>query len=94
MQQLCSLWIFIPFYVAIPIRTKRVVVDKHMEASRFEEEVELLEREIVSFLKFYSNNVLPSLEKEKQKLEALLKGTGQQSLCIFVTILLLICKRR
>ena len=64
MQQLYSPWIFIPFYVAIPIRTKRVVVDKHMEASRFEE-VELLEREMVSFLKVYSNNVLPSLEKEK-----------------------------
>lgn len=74
-----SIRIFILFYVDIPIRTKRVVVDKHMEASRFQEEVGLLEREMLDFLKFYSNNVLPSLEKEKEKLEALLKGTSQQS---------------
>lgn len=74
-----SIRIFILFYVDIPIRTKRVVVDKHMEAPRFQEEVWLLEREMLDFLKFYSNNVLPSLEKEKEKLEALLKGTSQQS---------------
>ena len=51
------------------MRTKREVVDKHMEASRFQEEVELLEKEMVAFLKFYSNNVLPSPNKEERKLE-------------------------
>lgn len=76
------------FNLGIPIRTKREVVDKHMEASRFQEEVELLEREMVAFLKFYSNNVLPSLNKEEQKLEVLLKGTGQKSShrCAFLTM--------
>lgn len=76
------------FNLGIPIRTKREVVDKHMEASRFQEEVELLEREMVAFLKFYSNNVLSSLNKEEQKLEVLLKGAGQKSShgCVFLTM--------
>lgn len=58
---------------ALPIRTKRIVVDKHMEASRFGEELELLQKEMMGFVKFYKNSVLPSLIQQQQNLRDFLK---------------------
>ena len=46
-----------------------------MEAVRFREEIELLQREMVGFMKFYKNRALSSLGKEKEELQDLLKGT-------------------
>ena len=45
-----------------------------MEALRFEEELKLLQSEMMGFVKFYKNSVLPSLIQQKQKLQELLKG--------------------
>lgn len=45
-----------------------------MEVLRFQEEIDLLENEMMAFMKFYKDTVLPSLDKEKEKLENLLKG--------------------
>lgn len=64
----------ITFPLAVPVRTKRIVVDKHMEASRFVEELELLQKEMMGFVKFYKNSVLPSLIQQQQNLRDFLKG--------------------
>lgn len=45
-----------------------------MEVLRFQEEIDLLVNEMMAFMKFYKDTVLPSLDKEKEKLENLLKG--------------------
>lgn len=58
---------------AVPIRTKSIVVDKHMEASMFGEELELLQKKIIGFVKFYKNSVLPSLIQQQQNLRDFLK---------------------
>ena len=63
-----------PFFTGVPIRTKRLVVDKQMEASRFHEEIELLQKEMIRFMKFYKNSLLPYLFKEQEQLQELLKG--------------------
>ena len=60
--------------LAVPFRTKRAVVDKHMEIARFDEEVKLLQKEMMSFVNFYKSKVLPSLVQEQKRLENLLKG--------------------
>lgn len=64
-----------PFCTGVPIRTKRLVVEKQMEASRFQEEIELLEKEMLRFMKFYKNSLLPYLFKEQEKLQEELKGS-------------------
>ena len=64
-----------PFGTGVPIRTKRLVVEKQMEASRFQEEIELLEKEMLRFMKFYKNSLLPYLFKEQEKLQEVLKGS-------------------
>ena len=45
-----------------------------MEASRFHEEIELLQKEMIRFMKFYTNSLLPYLFKEQEQLQELLKG--------------------
>jgi len=45
-----------------------------MEVSRFSEELKLLEKEMMGFVKFYKNSVLPSLIQQQQNLHDLLKG--------------------
>lgn len=45
-----------------------------MEASRFGEELELLQKEMMGFVKFYKNSVLPSLIQQQQNLQDFLKG--------------------
>ena len=74
-QYIC---IFAVFSTAIPIRTKRVLVDKHMEASRFQEEIKLLKKEMIGFMTFYKNNVLPSLANQQEQLQEFLKGIASQ----------------
>lgn len=44
-----------------------------MEASRFGEELELLQKEMMGFVKFYKNSVLPSLLQQQQNLRDFLK---------------------
>ena len=60
----------------VAIRTKRLVVDKHMEVQRFQEELKILENEMLGFMKFYKDKVLPSLHKEQEKLLSCVKGIG------------------
>lgn len=45
-----------------------------MEIARFDEEVKLLQKEMMSFVNFYKSKVLPSLVEEQKRLENLLKG--------------------
>ncbi len=63
------------YSTAVPTRTKRLVVDKYMEAARFKEEIKLLQKEMIGFMTFYKNNVLPSLANKQEQLQELLKGT-------------------
>ena len=58
----------------MPVRTKRLVVDKYMETSRFEEEVKLLQKEMMGFVKYYKDTMLHPLMLQQQKLHDLLKG--------------------
>lgn len=44
-----------------------------MEVLRFHEKINLLGNEMMAFMKFYKDTVLPSLDKEKEKLENMLK---------------------
>jgi len=69
-QTICCF--LISFSLDVPIRTKRMVVDKHMEVSRFSEELKLLEKEMMGFVKYYKNSVLPSLIQQQQNLQDLL----------------------
>ena len=75
------------FSLAVPVRKKCAILDKHMEIARFQEEVELLEKEMMSFVNFYKSKVLPSLLQEQQRLENLLKGMSQ----IYVKYILCRC---
>lgn len=45
-----------------------------MEILRFQEEIDLLGNEMMAFMKFYKDTALLLLDKEKEKLENLLKG--------------------
>ncbi|XP_048581071.1 uncharacterized protein LOC116618759 isoform X3 [Nematostella vectensis] len=71
---------------AIPVRTKRLLVDLEMERRRYTEERQVVKREMRSFLLYYCRNLLPSLELQKEKLEDFLAGdTGNQVLPIDIT---------
>ena len=61
-------------FAAVPINTKRSLVNKNVEALRLEEEVDVLQREMMGFMRFYTDRVLPSLGREKSRLLELLKG--------------------
>ena len=69
-----SCYLFAVFCIGVPISTKPLVIDKQMEASRFREEIELLHKEMMRFMKLYKNSLLPYLFKEQEKLQELLKG--------------------
>ncbi|XP_032232016.2 uncharacterized protein LOC116605656 isoform X1 [Nematostella vectensis] len=64
----------------VSLRTKRRLVNKVMEAERFGEELVLLKREMVSFLKFYKDVKLPSLREEQTRLQDLMNAGGESSL--------------
>ena len=47
-----------------------------MEVQRFQEELKILENEMMGFMKFYKDMVLPSLHKEQEKLLSCVTGIG------------------
>jgi len=59
-------WVF----MIVPIQTKRLVVDKYMEVDRFNEELVLLKKEMLSYIKYYTNNVLTSLRSQLKELDS------------------------
>lgn len=54
----------------VPIRTKKVVVNKKMEVERFQEELVLLKKEMMGFMSFYKDIILPSILEDKRQLQA------------------------
>jgi hypothetical protein len=66
---------FLFTYIVVPLVTKRSAVDKLMEIERFQEEVELIEKEMFQYLEYYTKKCLPVLYSERAKLENLLRGT-------------------
>ena len=56
----------------VPLVTKRSVVDKLMEIQRFQEEVEIIEKEMFYYLEYYTKKCIPGLYSEETKLENLL----------------------
>ena len=63
-----------PFFVLVPVRTKRLVVDRHMEVQRFKEELNIIEKEMLVFMKYYKDKMLPSLQIQREKLLNSVKG--------------------
>ena len=57
----------------MPIRTKRLVVEKWMETKRFDEERDLLKREMSNYLMFYKTLVF-RLRQRNNELESLHSG--------------------
>ena len=62
------------FCTTVPSSTKRLVVDKSMEMERFNEELVLLQREMMSFLKFYKDGFLASINEQQCALRSALDG--------------------
>ena len=62
------------FLDTVPIRTKKVVVNKKMEVERFQEELVLLKKEMMGFMSFYKDIILPSILEDKRQLQASLTG--------------------
>lgn len=50
-------------------------MDKFMEVERFNEELELLQKEMIGYLKYYKDTALTSLNKQRDELRDLLRGT-------------------
>ena len=49
-------------------------MDKFMEVERFNEELELLQKEMIGYLKYYKDTALTSLNKQHDELRDLLRG--------------------
>ena len=45
-----------------------------MEVSRFKEELLLIKKEMIGFMSFYKDGILPSLHRQKTELQAALSG--------------------
>ena len=45
-----------------------------MEVERFNEELELLQKEMIGYLKYYKDTALTSLNKQRDELRDLLRG--------------------
>ena len=58
---------------AVPVQTKRLVVDKYMEVDRFREELVLLKKEMLRYMKFYTNYKLTALRQQLLDLDASIK---------------------
>lgn len=54
------------FLDTVPISTKKVVVNKKMEVERFQEELVLLKKEMMGFMSFYKDIILPSILEDKR----------------------------
>lgn len=54
---------------ALPLRTKRKSVEVYLTGKRLEEEIILLEEEMLRFLCYYKDKVIPALSKRLHSLE-------------------------
>ncbi|KAK2552379.1 hypothetical protein P5673_026459 [Acropora cervicornis] len=62
----------------VPIRTKRLLIDKPMDVERHKEELKILQQEMMVFMKFYKDKILPSLEMQQTNLNTLSKVSVEQ----------------
>lgn len=53
-----------------PIHIKRIIVEKHENMRRWEEEVSLLRREMVNFIMWYMDITIPRLMKIAKEMQA------------------------
>lgn len=49
-------------------------MNKKMEVERFQEELVLLKKEMMGFMSFYKDSILPSILEDKRQLQASLTG--------------------
>ena len=68
------LYIFYYYYLEMPLRAKKQVVEKYLEGRRLTEEKVLLEKEMIGFLKFYKDTVIPEILSTIESLKAVLSG--------------------
>lgn len=59
--------------IGVPICVKKMAAELLMESRRFAEEVDLIKREMNSFLYHYKDVVLPALEAEEEELRKKMK---------------------
>lgn len=71
---LFSIFLFNFFFLEMPLRTKKQVVEKYLEGRRLTEEKLLLEKEMTGFLKFYKDTVIPEILSTIESLKAVLSG--------------------
>lgn len=69
--------------IGVPIRVKKMAAELVMESRRFAEEVDLIKREMSSFLYHYKDVVLPALEAEEEELRKRWKKVTQCLCCFF-----------
>jgi hypothetical protein len=62
----------------VPIRTKRLVIDKYMELERFEEELKQLKREMVSYMRYYTNIMLTQLRLQLTEIEETISSSPKE----------------
>lgn len=67
---------FLSPYFVVSMSTKRAAVEKQMEINRLKEELPLIKREMNSFISFYKDGIIPSIEKKKMEMQASLIGNS------------------
>ncbi len=70
-----TLILILTYYIdALPLRAKRKAVEAYLTSKRLEEELSLLKSEMVQFLCYYKDNVIPDLSAHLNSVD---KGTVQ-----------------
>ena len=72
-----------PLHFVVPLATKRPVIDKLMEIQRIQG-VEIVEKEMLRFLEYYTKKCIMGLYSKHARLEELLRGNDvlQYMYCI------------
>ena len=65
---------FLNLRTGTPIHEKKQLVEKYLEGKRLKEEKALLEREMLGFLKYYKDAVVPAIDARLTYLAAVLQG--------------------
>lgn len=69
-----NFFLFFFYFLDMPLRAKKQVVEKYLEGRRLTEEKILLEKEMIGFLKFYKDTVIPEILSTIESLSAVLSG--------------------
>lgn len=56
-------------------------MDRRMDVDRLEEELKILQQEMLAFMKFYKDKMLPSLQMQRTNLLNIAKGMREKRVC-------------